>query len=321
MSVEAAIRCQGLTKRYGSITAVDSLDLVVPPGSVFGFLGPNGSGKTTTIRILTGLSRPTAGRAWVAEEEASLTNLALKRRIGYLPEEPAYPGWMKGREVLALAAELYGLSGSEARHRVEELLALVGLEEAAERKVAGYSRGMRQRLGIGQALLNRSPVLILDEPCSALDPSGRREVLDLIASLRKEATVFLSTHILSDVEQVCDHVAILVRGQVAASGPLAEIRRLAASAAALVVQVETGTERLASLLKSQTWVQEVLPSESASGTSLRVTVRDLPRARWELLRLLAEQDFSLVRYEVATPTLEEAFFHLIQRKSRETERQ
>lgn len=191
-----AIRTEDLSKYYGTIKALDNLNLEVPENVVFGFLGPNGAGKTTTVKLLTGFSRPTSGRAWVAGEKVGSGNLTLQAKTGLLPDVPAFYDWMSGREFLHLVGELHHLPQTEIRRRTEELLGLVELGKAGNRRISGYSRGMRQRLGIAQALVNRPTVLFMDEPTSALDPIGRREVLGLILRLRETATIFMSTHIL-----------------------------------------------------------------------------------------------------------------------------
>ncbi len=219
-AVDAAVTTDGLTKRYGDVLALDRLDLDVPTGTVFGLLGPNGAGKTTTIRLLTGLARPTAGRARVAGVEIGGDDLAARQRIGYLDQDPRFYGWMRGRELLELVGRLHGLAGAELRQRVDETLELVGLAEAGRRRIGGYSGGMRQRLGLGQAIVHRPPLLILDEPVSSLDPEGRRDLLALIAGLRGASTVVFSTHVLSDVERICDRIAILDHGRLATEGPL-----------------------------------------------------------------------------------------------------
>jgi len=218
-----AIRARGLTKRYGSILALDGLDLDVPTGSIFGFLGPNGAGKTTTIRILTGLARASAGTASVAGVEVGLDRPDLHRRIGYLDQDPRFYAWMRGRELLELTGRLDGLRGAGLRTRVDGMLERVGLAEAARRRIGGYSGGMRQRLGIAQALLHGPDIVFLDEPVSSLDPEGRRDLLELIATLRGETTVVLSTHVLADVERICDRVAILDRGRLVSESPLEEL--------------------------------------------------------------------------------------------------
>ena len=268
-----AIEASGLTKRFGSILALDDLDLVVPSGSIFGLLGPNGAGKTTTIRILTGLARPTAGRASVAGIEVDLDQPELRRRLGYLDQDPRFYPWMTGRELLDLVGRLHGLSGSTLRSRVAELLARTGLSAAAERRIGGYSGGMRQRLGIAQALLHRPQLLFLDEPVSSLDPEGRRDLLELIAGLREEATVVFSTHVLSDVERVCDRVAILDRGRLVIEGPLAAL--LAAHARPIFRLVPApGQDEAAAILvdrlRAESWATDVV----VDGVTVRVSVSD-----------------------------------------------
>jgi ABC-2 type transport system ATP-binding protein len=205
----AAIRVEGLQKYFGPVRALDGLDLIVESGTVFGFLGPNGAGKTTTIRVLTGLAHATGGRAWVMDAEITADGQNVAQRVGYLPEEPAFYSWMTPREFLDHVGRLFGLTTSERAARVKELLELVGLAEVGKRRIGGFSRGMRQRLGLAQALVNQPDVLLLDEPLSGLDPSGRKEVLDLIKHLRGQCTVFMSTHILdrASVRHHCYHRA------------------------------------------------------------------------------------------------------------------
>ncbi len=178
---EAAVVTTGLTKSYGrGITALDHLNLTVPSGSIFGFLGPNGAGKTTTLRLLTGLATATDGSGSVAGVRIGGTSGELARNIGYLDQDPRFYGWMRGRELLNMVGQLHGLHGAELRQRVGEVLEIVGLTDAAHRRIGGYSGGMRQRLGIGQAIINQPRVLFLDEPVSSLDPEGRRDVLEII---------------------------------------------------------------------------------------------------------------------------------------------
>ncbi|OGO61570.1 MAG: multidrug ABC transporter ATP-binding protein, partial [Chloroflexi bacterium RBG_19FT_COMBO_49_13] len=208
----SAVRIEELRKVFGTFQALDGLSLTVEGGTVFGFLGPNGAGKTTTIRILTGLAHATSGHAWVLGKEVTANGRETARHIGYLPEEPAFYPWMTPREFLDFVGRVFGLPAAERSSRTNELLALAGLEEAAKRRIGGFSRGMRQRLALAQALLNHPEVLFMDEPASALDPEGRKEVLDFIGSLRGQCTVFMSTHILADVERVCDTVGIINQG-------------------------------------------------------------------------------------------------------------
>jgi len=313
----AAIRCEGLSKSYGQIVALQGLDLAVEAGTVFGFLGPNGAGKTTTIRLLVGLARPTAGRAWVAGHEATADAKALRQLVGYLPEELAFYAWMTGVEFLDYVARLFGLARGERKERVAELLELVGLQAAGRRRIGGYSRGMRQRLGLAQALINRPQVLILDEPASALDPQGRRDVLTLIERLRERTTVFMSTHILSDVERVCDRVAVLDRGRLVVEAGREELQHRYAPP---VVELawETGDNDLAQvmdllrLLEGVPWVRQVERQERA----LRVHVDDRTQARRELLSLVVQSGLLLSRYELVRPTLEDVFLRLVHQEGR-----
>src|SRR6266540_3305821 len=247
----AAIACDGLTKRYPGVLALDHLDLVVPEGSVFGLLGPNGAGKTTTLRLLAGLIRPTAGSATVAG--LPLGGIGITRRIGFLDQEPRYYGWSTGRELVSLAGRLHGMRGYDLETRTGEVMARVGLTDAADRRVGTYSGGMRQRLGIAQALVNNPSVLILDEPVSSLDPEGRRDLLALISELRGSATVLFSTHVLADVERVCDRVGILDHGRLITEGPL---EALLARYALPIYRIEpeadqaTAIDQLATALRS-----------------------------------------------------------------------
>jgi len=214
----SVIRCEGLTKRYRGVTALDGLDLDVGPGQVFGFLGPNGAGKTTTLRILLGLVTPTAGRAWVNGRPAGDPDGLAG--IGAMIEEPAFYPWLTGRrnlEVLALSGPLKGPAGQIGR-----ALAAAGLGAAADRKVKGYSQGMRQRLGLAAALMREPSLLLLDEPANGMDPAGIAEFRTLLRSLSgRGSTVFLSSHLLAEVEQICDQVAVLRSGRLVEQGPVA----------------------------------------------------------------------------------------------------
>ncbi|MBK8647440.1 MAG: ABC transporter ATP-binding protein [Gemmatimonadetes bacterium] len=225
-STAAALDIRSLRKEFGTAVALDGISLAVPNGSIFGFLGPNGAGKTTTIRIVTGLAHATAGTVRVLGRDLAHDRAAIAREIGFLPDVPGFYDWMTAVEFLGFTGRLFGLGGSALRQRVDDLLDLAGLTNVATR-IGGYSRGMKQRLGIAQALINAPRLLILDEPTSALDPIGRREVLETVASLRGRATVFFSTHILADVERVCDTVAILDHGQVVANSSVAALKQRA----------------------------------------------------------------------------------------------
>ena len=307
-----AIRCEGLSKTYGQVVALQGLDLTVEAGTIFGFLGPNGAGKTTTIRLLVGLARSTRGRAWVSGREVTAVAKAPRRLIGYLPEEPAFYSWMTGAEFLDYVGRLFGLAGAERKKRVAELLELVGLREAGRRRIGGYSRGMRQRLGLAQALINRPPVLILDEPASALDPQGRRDVLTLIERLRERATVFMSSHILSDVERVCDRVAIIDHGRLVVEADRGGLQDRYAPPVFELAWEEGDNEPaqvtdLVCHLEGVSWVSQVERQDRA----LRVHVSDRAQARRELLSLVVQSGLVLSRYELIRSTLEDVFLRLV----------
>jgi ABC-2 type transport system ATP-binding protein len=307
---EPAIRARGLTKRFGSVLALDSLDLDVPRGSVFGLLGPNGAGKTTTIRILTGLARASGGSAIVAGVDVHDDRPEARRRLGYLDQDPRFYGWMKGRELLELVGRLAGLSGVELRQRVAATLARTGLGDAAERRIGTYSGGMRQRLGIAQAVLHEPDLLILDEPVSSLDPEGRRDLLALIESLSGTATVVVSTHVLADVERICDRVAILDRGRLVTEGPLAALLDAHAQPIFRLVPALGQGEAvggLAERLRAAPWTRSV---DVAAG-AIRVDVTDAATASREILPLVVAAGVVLASFEQARPTLEDVFLELV----------
>jgi ABC-2 type transport system ATP-binding protein len=301
----SAIVLTDLVKQFGRTTALAGVTLTVPAGSIFGFLGPNGAGKTTTLRILTGLARPTSGTASVLDVQMPDTTTALRRLIGYLPDVPAFYPWMTAREVMQFAGKLFGMAGALIEERTTSLLDMAGLG-AVKTRVGGFSRGMKQRLGIAQALINAPRLLLLDEPTSALDPMGRRDVLEMIAALRGRTTVFFSTHILADVERVCDTVAILDRGRVVAGGSISELKRRY-SASRLAIQVEGDLDPLADAFATSPWLSGL---ERAPGF-LRLHVTDLDAARRDVLEVLTRSPAPLRRFEVEEASLEDVFVELL----------
>ena len=223
-SREWVIKTAGLSKSYKNVQALKSLDLTVPKHSIFGFLGPNGAGKTTTIKLLLGLARPTTGGGTVLGMNILQDKIEVRRRIGYLAQNPSYYEHMTARQNLEFRARfIYSGPKDMIVNRVEETLELVGLAQKADRPIKGFSGGEIQRLGIGQAQINYPELLILDEPAANLDPGGRHDVLEIMERLRKHTTIFYSTHILSDVQQVSDTVAILNHGELVAQAPLDDL--------------------------------------------------------------------------------------------------
>ncbi|MBC7326484.1 ABC transporter ATP-binding protein [bacterium] len=225
------IKTEGLTKHFydplrrQAITAVDNLDLIVERGEIFGFLGPNGAGKTTTIKMLLGLIFPTSGQAWVLGNP--IGDKKTREKISYMPENPYFYDYMTGEDLLYFYGGLFGLKGEALRKKVDELLGIVGLSEHRKKELRGYSRGMLQRIGIAQALINDPELLILDEPTSGLDPIAHREVRELLIRLKEQGkTIFLCSHQLSDVEMVCDRVGIMNRGKLVRTGRLEDLLKV-----------------------------------------------------------------------------------------------
>lgn len=304
------VRTEELHKVFGEFTALDGLNLSVEEGTIFGFLGPNGAGKTTTIRILTGLAHATSGKAWVMGNEVTANGHEISRQIGFLPEEPAFYTWMTPREFLDYVGRVFGVPTAERSSRIKELLALAGLEESAKRRIGGFSRGMRQRLALAQALVNRPRVLFLDEPASALDPLGRKDVLDFIEQLRGQCTVFMSTHILADVERVCDTVGIINRGKLVTEAPR-EALLAQYAVPALEVEVDEKSESKITpwceTLRREPWVKTISRQELV----VRVIVNDFETAKPELLRSATQVGMVLNKYEVVKPSLEDVFMELV----------
>ena len=304
-----AIRCQALSRSYGEVLALKSLELSVPRGAVFGFLGRNGAGKTTTIRLMTGLARPSSGDAWIMGVKTTDGVDTAKMNFGYLPEEPAFYTWMTPREYLAYIGKLFGLNKDVRQTRIEELLDLAGLLDAAKRRIGGFSRGMRQRLGLAQSMIHRPPVLFLDEPTSALDPAGRKDVLEMIDRLRGETTVFLSSHILADVERVCDTIGVIHEGELLL---VAGREELLATHALNVVVIEFDSNDLpvSPLLLSRlgeiSWISSVLQEKNG----LRIQVSDSNLAKKALLPLILESEVTVISYQWVRPSLEDVFLSI-----------
>lgn len=292
-----AIRTEGLTCRFTPAHGIDGLDLMVPVGGIYGFLGPNGAGKTTTIRLLLGLLRPQAGRAWLLGREQRHGATDALEGVGALVEYPSLYSHLSGRDNLEVTRRLLGIP----RDRVDAALDRVGLLGDAARKVAVYSLGMRQRLGLALALLNRPRLLILDEPGNGLDPAGTLQMRALIRSLAREdgITVFLSSHLLAEVEHVATHIGVLHAGRLRYQGPLGDLQGRMRGQLRLQCADRAGLlDRLAAL------------GESGEPEGDDVLVRQARREDAELLRALVMAGVPLRGFHRERPTLESLFFGL-----------
>jgi ABC-2 type transport system ATP-binding protein len=306
------IDTKGLSKTYKGVNALQPLDLQVRRNTICGFLGPNGAGKSTTIKLLLGLSRPTSGTASVFGYDILKHSTDIRRRVGYLAQDPRYYDHMTARETLRFTARFFyeGPTG-QIEDRIQQTLELVGLSDRADRSIKGFSGGERQRLGIAQAQINYPDLLILDEPAASLDPIGRRDVLEVMERLRKHTTIFYSTHILEDVQRVSDTVAILNQGRLIAQAPIED---LIAGNNGIVYSLTvrgdgiTARERIA----TQPWVSGVSVFSSNGTTSLQVKVTDENAAESNLLRLvLSDSRTSVTEFGRKKHNLEEAFLEIV----------
>ncbi len=309
----AVIQTKDLSKHYNEVAVLNGLNLNVPKNSIFGFLGPNGAGKTTTMKLLLGLIKPSSGQGSVFGHDIVSDSLAIRSRIGYLPQQPLFYPTMTARETVTFAARFF-YKGPQAQidARVTEMLELVGLSAKADRPVKGFSGGERQRLGLAQAQVNYPDLLILDEPAAALDPIGRHDVLLIMEKLRKYATVFYSTHILDDVQQVSDTVAILNAGKLISQGPIEQLLNGEGQTIYTVTlygDLAAARQRIA----QEPWVEQITPQGRNGHTTWQVAVSDEALAEAKLLRLLlADEQTTVTAFGRKKVELEEAFMTLVQ---------
>ena len=296
------LRITGLRKRFGDKEVLNGLDLSVPEHSIFGFIGKNGAGKTTTMKTVLGLLKADAGQITVNGEPVVYGETATNRHIGYLPDVPEFYSFFTAPEYLRFCGEITGMKKSDCEARSKELLELVGLAGEPHR-IKGFSRGMKQRLGIAQALLNRPRLLICDEPTSALDPVGRKELLDILRNIREQTTVVFSTHILSDVERICTDVAVLSNGAAEIQGTLSSLKATYRREEYLL---ETEQEDDLQLLL------QTFPKASKAGSN-RLTFTAQETAAAEVLRCLSERNIPILKLERVEPTLESLFMEVMGR--------
>jgi ABC-2 type transport system ATP-binding protein len=306
------IETNNLSKSFGTLKVLKEINLQVPKHSIFGFLGPNGAGKTTTMKILLGLVSPTSGQGNIFEHNIVTESVAIRERIGYLPQQPRFIEYMTARENLEFTARFF-FSGpaSKITRRCDEMLELVGLEDKADRPIKNFSGGEKQRLGIALAQVNYPDLLILDEPASALDPMGRQNVLDIMARLRKHTTIFYSTHILDDVQRVSDTVAILNNGKVVASGPIEQILN-GKDGVVYNLKTKGDDDSILNKLSMIPWITDVKFTELNGTNTWDISINDEHQAEKNLLRIVLENpkisvtEFSRKKYE-----LEEVFMDIV----------
>ena len=303
------IETQGLTKRYGDFVAVDSLDLSVLPGHVFGLLGPNGSGKTTTILMLLGLTEPTEGQVRVLGFDPERQPLSVKSRVGYLPDQVGFYDDLTARENLIYIAKLNGLRRDEAHRRADDALARMGLADVADHPVATFSRGMRQRLGVAEVLLKQPQLIIMDEPTQGLDPEAAREFLEIIRQLRAEGiTVLLSSHLLHQVQEVCDHVGLFHRGRMVLEGTVQELaRQVLGSAYRIHLELAEPSEAVEKALAQVPGIQKVVHRGEG-----RYELEAQEDRRAQVARAVVEAGGQLLALDVDAPSLDEIYAHYFQ---------
>ncbi len=310
------ISTQGLSKSFGKVQALKSLDLRVPPNSIFAFLGPNGSGKTTTIKLLLGLLTPTGGDGAIFGKDIVQDSVDIRARIGYLPQDARFYEHMTARQTLDYTAKFF-YAGPQAAidRRVDEMIELVGLEGKADRPIKGFSGGERQRLGIAQAEVNYPDLLILDEPAASLDPQGRRDVLEVMSRIRKHATIFYCTHILDDVQRVSDQVAIVNQGELVTQAPIDDL--LAGTGEAIYTVTLKGDPRSAcAQLKQQPWVSGIEVAQEGEQATWQVSVTDEAAAKDQLISLLVSNGLKVSNFSRKEQNLENIFINLIERSQK-----
>lgn len=297
------LEIRNLSKSYKDKKAVDQISFVLQEGKCTALLGPNGAGKTTILNMIAGILKPTEGSIQSSKNPLIKD---LRTLIGYLPQYPSFYDWMSGEEYLRFIGQLTRSNKEELEQRIDQLIEIVGLTEGRGRRIGNYSGGMRQRLGIAQALIHKPKLVILDEPVSALDPFGRREVIELMRKLKKETTILFSTHILNDAEEVCDHVLFLNNGRLLENGELNEVKEKHTNN---IIRLEFSENAVPFLriLENEEWVQQVKCNDRV----LSVYVRNQQHGRSQLLRIASEENWPLLSFELGKLTLEEVFTKVV----------
>ncbi|MFA5571494.1 MAG: ABC transporter ATP-binding protein [Candidatus Bathyarchaeia archaeon] len=306
--MELAIETNGLTKKYGSLTAVDKLNLKVEQNTIHGFLGPNGAGKSTTIKMLVGLLKASEGTAKIFGQEVNIDQADARVGIGYMSELPRFPEYLKGAELLDIYGRMYGMSQEELKEQIPQLIDLVGLKGRENDRIGKYSKGMQQRIGIAQALLNNPDLVILDEPSVGLDPVGMVEVRELVKIISKEGmTVLISSHLLFEVEQICSHVTIINKGKSLFSDKLENVSKVISGPASMQIEVLNINDDLIRALKRLTYVEDVTQADNTLNITL--TTRDDVSA--QISKTITMSGGTIVRMNQKGNRLEDMFIQLV----------
>jgi ABC-2 type transport system ATP-binding protein len=314
--LEFVVETTNLTKKYKSLVAVDKLDLKVKANTIHGFLGPNGAGKTTTIKILVGLLKPDGGSVSVLGQEVGWDKPDVRSRIGYMPELPKLPKHLKGRELLDIYGRMYGMTKEERAKQVPKLLDMVGLRERGNDLIGTYSKGMQQRLGMAQALLNEPKLVILDEPSLGLDPTGMVEIREIMKEMSKEGvTIFLSSHLLHEVEQVCTHVTIINKGVAVASGTLKQISAKVKGPLTIEAEVDKLSKAVIKKVKELPFVTSVV--EEGKKLSIEVKTRDDVRS--QVSQAITTGGGIVISMNLKGESLEDIFMDLLAKYKRTRE--
>jgi ABC-2 type transport system ATP-binding protein len=296
------LEIKNVTKKFKEKTAVNNFSMELQSGECVGLIGPNGAGKSTLIKVIADIIDPSTGEVLLDGKKIS----KMKKEIGYLPQYPNFFQWMTAKETLTFMGQLSGIKREELLNGIPEILSKVGLSGEENSKVRTFSGGMKQRLGIAQAIIHRPQLVMLDEPVSALDPFGRREVLELLEGLKKETTILFSTHILNDAEEVCDEILFLHNGEIVESGTMGALRERHQQAKIDLI-FRKKTEEMESTLKNHSLTQSIL----VDGNRISVFVTNVELARREFLKLIFEKDWPLDRFEMSSMSLEDVFMKVV----------
>ncbi|WP_310603150.1 ABC transporter ATP-binding protein [Anaerosporobacter sp.] len=301
------LNVEHVSQSFGNTKVLDDVSFAVPENSVFGFLGQNGAGKTTTMKIILGLMKPTGGNVSILGETVTYGQTKTNRFVGYLPDVPEYYTFMTPKEYLKLCAQITNMPSNTIKKSVDEMLELVGLANA-NKKIGGFSRGMKQRLGIAQALLNQPKLLICDEPTSALDPLGRKEILDILHQVKGKTTVVFSTHILSDVEKICDNIAVIHNGKIALSGSIQDIKNRERKETLLI---EFKSEKTLKTFMNLSEYGKIENHAEKTENGILINSTDIDGMFSYIMNVMSAHKIIPSKLEILEPTLEDVFMEVI----------